>query len=78
MEAGLANATLKLYHIVSGNNHYSASDVRNEFTKIVVDKPLVHSSPITGKMPSAKHILEGEIQEESIESILQGIWFETN
>jgi hypothetical protein len=70
MEEGLLDATLKMYHNASGNRHSTAADVCNEFSRLVIDKPLVHGSPIGGKVATRGHILENELYEENIEALL--------
>jgi hypothetical protein len=55
MEAGLADAVLKLYHTASGNSSFTAKEVCEEFSKVVIDEPLYHNSGIFGKMPSRRH-----------------------
>jgi len=70
MEKGLQDAVLRMYHNASGNTHFSASDVRDEFSRVVINKPLVQSSRIRGKVASRRHILENELYEKSIEELL--------
>jgi len=70
METGLLDAALKMYRNASGNVHFSIDDVRYEFSRLVIDKPLLHNSPYEGKVASSRHILEGEMQEASVEELL--------
>ena len=70
MEEGLSNAVLKMYHNASGNKHFSAADVRDEFSRFVISKPLVHGSRIAGKVAARRHILDNEFHEENIEELL--------
>jgi len=70
MEMGLLDATLKMYHNASGNKHYSAADVREEFSRVVINEPLFNSSRIAGKMAKERHILENELYERNIEELL--------
>jgi len=70
MEIGLLDAVLKMYHNASGNRHFSAADVRDEFSRVVIDEPLVHGSRIAGKVAERGHILENELYERNIEEIL--------
>jgi hypothetical protein len=70
METGLLDAVLKMYHNASGNRHFTAADVRDEFSRLVIDEPLVHGSPIGGKVSTRGHILENELYERNIEELL--------
>ena len=70
METGLLDAVLKMYHNASGNTHFSVADVCDEFSHVVIDKPLVLSSRIAGKVAARRHILENELDEKSIEELL--------
>jgi len=70
MEMGLPDAVLKMYHNASGNRHFSAADVRDEFSRVVIDEPLVHGSRIAGMVAKKRHILENELYEKNIEDLL--------
>ena len=70
MEPGLSDAVLKMYRNASGNKHFSAADVCDEFARIIIDKPLVHSSRIAGKVATTRHILENGVHEKNIEELL--------
>jgi hypothetical protein len=70
METGLLDAVLKLYHTVSGNRQYTPSDICKEFANVHIDSPLAHNSGISGKIATNRHILEKDICEESINTIL--------
>jgi len=60
MEAGLVETT---------SGQQSDFDARREFARLVVDEPLVYNN--YGKMSAKGQILEGELNEERIEVILQ-------
>jgi len=70
METGLPDAVLKMYHNASGNRHFSATDVCDEFSRVIIDEPLVHGSRIAGKVVKKLHILENELYEKNIEELL--------
>jgi len=70
METGLTDAVLKMYHNASGNRHFSAADVRDEFSRVVIDEPLMQSSRIAGLVAKKRHILEKELRERNIEELL--------
>ncbi|MCL2763846.1 MAG: hypothetical protein FWD40_01030 [Treponema sp.] len=70
METGLSDAVLKMYHNASGNKSYSSADVRREFSRVVINRPLLHYSRIAGKVATSRHILESELNERSIEELL--------
>jgi len=69
MERGLLDATLKMHHNDSGNRHFSVADVRDEFSRVVINEPLVSSSRIAGKVAKERHILENELCERNIEEL---------
>jgi len=70
METGLADAVLKMYHNASGNRHFSAADVCDEFSRLVIDEPLIQGSRIAGLVAKRDHILENELYERNIEELL--------
>ena len=70
METGLPDAVLKMYHNASGNIHFSAADVCDEFSRVVIDEPLIQGSRIAGKVAKRDHILEHELYERNIEELL--------
>jgi len=70
MEKGLPDAVLKMYHNASGNTHFSVADICDAFSHVVIDKPLMQSSRIAGKVASRRHILENELHEKNIEELL--------
>jgi len=70
MEAKLSELVLKLYHCVSGNNHYSIDNVCDEFSTEVISEPLTHDSRLFGKIPKNRHILERELGEKNIDVLL--------
>jgi len=61
---------LKMYHLVSGNTGFSVDDVCDEFSKEVIDEPLMHNSRIYGKVPTKRHILDTDLEEKNIEELL--------
>jgi hypothetical protein len=71
MEQGLSKAMLSLYHTASGNKNFTPQDVCLEFSKLRIDEPLMHGAGIAGKVPIRDHILEDELDEPSIEELLQ-------
>lgn len=70
METGVSELVLRLYHSVSGNNHYSIDDVCDEFSMEIINEPLTHDSHIFGKIPKNQHILEHELGEKNIDVLL--------
>jgi len=70
MESGLIDVVLRMYHNASGNKNYSIIDVCNEFSRVVIDRPLIHGSRIAGKVATSRHILEKELGEKNIEEFL--------
>jgi len=73
MEMGLSAAVLKMYHNASGNYNHTFADVCNEFSRVVIDKPLLHRSPIAGKVVIRGHILENDLKEKNIEELFDEV-----
>jgi hypothetical protein len=73
MEQGLSKAMLSLYHTASGNKNFDPEDVCLEFSKLRIDEPLSHNAGVSGKLPIRDHILEDEMDEPSIEELLQEV-----
>jgi len=74
MVAKSANdALLELYRLVSGNSTFSDDDVCDEFSVLLIDKPLTISSRVFGKVPSRKVILDNELEEPNIEELLREV-----
>jgi hypothetical protein len=71
MEQGLSKAMLSLYRIASGNKNFNPEDVCLEFSKLRIDEALSHNAGVSGKVPIRDHILEDELDEPSIEELLQ-------
>jgi len=72
MVAKLANsALLELYRFVSGNSTFSDDDVCDEFSSLLIEKPLIISSRVFGKVPYRKAILDDELKEPNIEELLR-------
>ena len=70
MEMGLPDAVLRMYHNASGNRNFSAADVCDEFSRVVINEPLIQGSRIAGKVAKRDHILESELYERNIEELL--------
>jgi len=74
MVAKSANdALLELYRLVSGNSTFSDDDICDEFSALLIDRPLMISSRIFGKVPSRKAILDNELEEPNIEELLREV-----
>jgi hypothetical protein len=71
MEKGLSKAMLSLYHTASGNTDFTSEDVCMEFSKLRIVESLSHNAGISGKVPIRDHILDDELDEPTIEEMLQ-------
>jgi len=69
MESGLTSALMDLYRDVHCQDSVTSAQVRIDFSKTPINEPLIHNSLIFGKVPMNRHILEQDIDEDSIEEI---------
>jgi hypothetical protein len=73
MEEGLLDAVVKMYRAVSGDETATPESIALEFTETPITEPLDHYSRISGKMPTGRHILDGELPKANIKEILSGL-----
>ena len=75
MISKLSKEILELYKTVSGDKNVTYDMLRIKFSNAKIYEPLLHSAKLFGKVPTNKHILEGEIEEEPIQKIAEIIWY---
>jgi hypothetical protein len=70
MERGLLEAAVKVYRAASGDNTSTPEEIALKFANVEITEPIEHYSRISGKMPTARHILYGEYKKATINEIL--------
>lgn len=62
----LSQAVLNLYNTGREKKVTSFKEIEEEFARIKVTEPLVHSSRLYGKVPTNAHILDGDFPDDPI------------